>query len=136
MKIGGWRTRSVFEHYAIVDQNDIAAAMKKLQASEQAAAKSYSSVTLESKSGSVSVWIFTELVIRSCLWETVHMAGKPTLTKNGDIYGCSVCKDWTATMDTKRGKRTLAQRQKQAERYFAVHLKQRHSADEDAIPKQ
>lgn len=53
MKIGGWRTRSVFERYAIVDQNDIAAAMKKLQASEQEAANSYSSVTVESKSGSV-----------------------------------------------------------------------------------
>ena len=37
MKIGGWRTRSVFERYAIVDHNDIAAAMKKLQASEERA---------------------------------------------------------------------------------------------------
>jgi hypothetical protein len=50
MKIGGWRTRSVFERYAIVDQNDIAAAMKKLQASEQEAAERYSSVTVEPKS--------------------------------------------------------------------------------------
>jgi len=33
-KIGGWRTR-LFERYAIVDQNDIAAAMKKLQASAE-----------------------------------------------------------------------------------------------------
>jgi integrase len=49
MKIGGWRTRSVFERYAIVDQNDIAAAMKKLQASEQEAENSYSSVTVEPK---------------------------------------------------------------------------------------
>jgi len=47
MKIGGWRTRSVFERYAIVDQNDIAAAMKKLQVSEQKAENSYSSVTVE-----------------------------------------------------------------------------------------
>jgi len=50
MKIGRWRTRSVFERYAIVDQNDIAAAMQKLQASEQAAENSYSSVTVERKS--------------------------------------------------------------------------------------
>jgi hypothetical protein len=35
--------------YAIVDQNDIAVAMKKLQASEQEAANSYSSVTVEEK---------------------------------------------------------------------------------------
>ena len=34
MKIGGWRTRSVFERYAIVSRNDIADAMRKLQASE------------------------------------------------------------------------------------------------------
>jgi integrase len=31
MKIGGWRTRSVFERYAIVAQSDIADAMKKLE---------------------------------------------------------------------------------------------------------
>ncbi len=42
MKIGRWRTHSVFERYAIVDQNDIAAAMKKLQASEQKLDNSYS----------------------------------------------------------------------------------------------
>jgi integrase len=30
-KIGGWRTRSVFERYAIVTQSDIADAMKKLE---------------------------------------------------------------------------------------------------------
>lgn len=34
MKIGGWRTRSVFERYAIVSRNDIADAMRKLQTSE------------------------------------------------------------------------------------------------------
>jgi len=34
MKIGGWRTRSVFERYAIVSRNDIADAMRKLQHSE------------------------------------------------------------------------------------------------------
>jgi hypothetical protein len=32
MKIGGWRTRSVFERYAIVSQADIADALKKLEA--------------------------------------------------------------------------------------------------------
>jgi integrase len=32
MKIGGWRTRSVFERYAIVSQTDIAEAMQKLEA--------------------------------------------------------------------------------------------------------
>jgi integrase len=35
MKIGGWRTRSVFERYAIVSRTDIADAMQKLQQSEQ-----------------------------------------------------------------------------------------------------
>jgi integrase len=54
MKIGGWRTRSVFERYAIVDQSDIAAAMKKLEASEQQAADSYSSVTVEPKSVAIA----------------------------------------------------------------------------------
>ena len=34
MKIGGWGTRLAFERYAIVDHNDIAAAMKKLLASD------------------------------------------------------------------------------------------------------
>ncbi len=36
MKIGGWRTRSVFERYAIVSRNDIADAMRKLETSERA----------------------------------------------------------------------------------------------------
>jgi len=31
MKIGGWRTRSVFERYAVVSQTDIADALKKLE---------------------------------------------------------------------------------------------------------
>lgn len=39
-KIGGWKTRSVFERYAIVDQSDIAAAMQKLEVAEK---NSYSS---------------------------------------------------------------------------------------------
>ena len=34
MKIGGWRTRSVFERYAIVSRNDMADAMRKLQNTE------------------------------------------------------------------------------------------------------
>jgi hypothetical protein len=31
MKIGGWRTRSVFERYAIVTQSDVVDAILKLQ---------------------------------------------------------------------------------------------------------
>lgn len=34
MKIGGWRTRSVFERYAIVSRNDLADAMRKLEIAE------------------------------------------------------------------------------------------------------
>jgi integrase len=36
MKIGGWRTRSVFERYAIVAQSDIKDAMVKLEAQDTA----------------------------------------------------------------------------------------------------
>jgi hypothetical protein len=36
MSIGGWKTRSVFERYAIVNRLDIADAMKKLPSSEAA----------------------------------------------------------------------------------------------------
>jgi hypothetical protein len=35
MKIGGWRTRSVFERYAIVSRSDISDAILKLQESEK-----------------------------------------------------------------------------------------------------
>ncbi len=35
MKIGGWKTRSVFERYAIVSQSDICDAMMKLEAVQQ-----------------------------------------------------------------------------------------------------
>ena len=35
MKIGGWRTRSVFERYAIVSRGDIVDAMQKLQINQQ-----------------------------------------------------------------------------------------------------
>jgi hypothetical protein len=35
MKIGGWKTRSVFERYAIISQSDIRDAMTKLEAGQQ-----------------------------------------------------------------------------------------------------
>jgi hypothetical protein len=35
MKIGGWRTRSVFERYAIVNRNDMADAILKLEQKEK-----------------------------------------------------------------------------------------------------
>ncbi len=35
MKIGGWKTRSVFERYAIVSQSDIRDAMTKLETGQQ-----------------------------------------------------------------------------------------------------
>ncbi|MEO7116153.1 MAG: hypothetical protein ABIZ18_09850, partial [Caldimonas sp.] len=35
MKIGGWRTQSVFERYAIVSRGDIVDAMRKLQINQQ-----------------------------------------------------------------------------------------------------
>jgi hypothetical protein len=35
MKIGGWRTRGVFERYAIVSRDDIVDAMRKLQINQQ-----------------------------------------------------------------------------------------------------
>lgn len=38
MKIGGWRTRSMFERYAIVAQSDIKDAMQKLEAQESTGA--------------------------------------------------------------------------------------------------
>ena len=34
MKIGGWRTRSVFERYAIVSHSDIRDAIEKLETRE------------------------------------------------------------------------------------------------------
>ena len=35
MRIGGWKTRSVFERYAIVSRSDIVDAMLKLQDTEK-----------------------------------------------------------------------------------------------------
>ena len=58
------------------------------------------------------------------------MANKPELTKNSDtVYGCYICKDWTATLDPKRDT-TPQKRQSRAERYFADHLRQRHSGED------
>jgi hypothetical protein len=41
MKIGGWRTRGVFEHYAIVSRGDMVDAMQKLQRAEQESTASH-----------------------------------------------------------------------------------------------
>jgi integrase len=41
MKIGGWRTRSVFERYAIVSRGDMVDAMQKLQRCEDESQKSH-----------------------------------------------------------------------------------------------
>ena len=54
-KIGGWKTRSVFERYAIVSQTDITDAVLKLEASERIAQKaeenenSYNLATVKQK---------------------------------------------------------------------------------------
>jgi hypothetical protein len=46
MKIGGWRTRSVFELYAIVKRNDIADAILKLEQKEKQIQHGHDMVTL------------------------------------------------------------------------------------------
>jgi len=48
-KIGGWRTRSVFERYAIVTQTDIADAMNKLESRENGHSFGHSHGTDEGK---------------------------------------------------------------------------------------
>jgi len=37
MKIGGWKTRSIFERYAIVSQGDVEDALSKLEESKRRA---------------------------------------------------------------------------------------------------
>jgi hypothetical protein len=49
MKIGGWRTRSVFERYAIVNRNDMADAILKLEQKEKQIENGHEMVTLASK---------------------------------------------------------------------------------------
>jgi len=55
MKIGGWKTRSVFERYAIVSQGDIRDAMTSLEAKQQRdneeAAQQKSAATAENQFG-------------------------------------------------------------------------------------
>jgi hypothetical protein len=46
MKIGGWRTRSVFERYAIVNRNDLADAILKLEQKEKQIQVGHDMVTL------------------------------------------------------------------------------------------
>jgi len=50
LNIDRWRTRSVFDRYAIVDQNDIGSAMKQGPSEQKAA----DSVQFESKSVAVA----------------------------------------------------------------------------------
>jgi hypothetical protein len=51
---------------------------------------------------------------------------KPSLIKVSEtLYGCSSCKDWTATMDTRKDN-TPAAIQERAEKHFANHFKQVH----------
>jgi integrase len=47
MKIGGWRTRSVFERYAIVSQTDVQNALEKLEDSRQSSRQKRAAKELE-----------------------------------------------------------------------------------------
>jgi integrase len=51
MKIGGWRTRSVFERYAIVSQTDITEAMQKLETQQNGHRDGHSGETESQLSG-------------------------------------------------------------------------------------
>jgi hypothetical protein len=50
MKIGGWKTRSVFDRYNIVDEKDLAEAAAKLDQKAQPRKLRHSSGTVTSKS--------------------------------------------------------------------------------------
>jgi hypothetical protein len=50
MKIGGWKTRSVFDRYNIVDEKDLADAAAKLDRKAQQRKLRHSSGTVTSKS--------------------------------------------------------------------------------------
>ena len=54
MQIGGWRTRSVFDRYAIVTENDTADAVRKLEADRK-----------EREAASVEIAISHESVTKS-----------------------------------------------------------------------
>jgi hypothetical protein len=55
MEIGGWKTRSVFERYNIVDQADVREALRKLeQQRAEAAPESHDSVMIGKDSGAES----------------------------------------------------------------------------------
>ena len=58
MQIGGWRTRSVFDRYAIITENDIADAVRKLETDRkqrEAAAAEIDTISHESVTKSIKV---------------------------------------------------------------------------------
>jgi hypothetical protein len=56
MKIGGWKTRSVFERYAIISQTDIRDTMTKLEAGQQRDNAEAAKTRKARKSSLVRVW--------------------------------------------------------------------------------
>jgi integrase len=54
MKIGGWRTRSVFERYAIVAQSDIADAMRKLEIQQNGHSFGHSDIPTQKQTAQTS----------------------------------------------------------------------------------